>query len=266
MLWLKQFDRLANIPSQKLVTHLRCSCKQDKNTESIAIIRPGGLGDLVVLTEACLLAGIHPDAFTWIVEPRNAIWLDYLGISYICYNKPLSLWKTLQGKQCFDVTIVSEQIHGLAILYANRVTSKNGKVVGFDRNPRADCLDVKVDYSPESTHEINSFQKLFESGIQQFPENYNANNLTLPEFEKIEGSFTVVGIGGLQVPEKKLGIEGWSKILYHAESFGQPVVILGHKRDREFAESLVKHCGRPVENLVGIISFAKVIDYLRSTE
>ena len=69
-LWLRSIDGLSRFaPSRSVVTG-----RFFGTIENVCVLRPGGLGDLVVLTRAALKHGIDLSALCWVVERRKVVW------------------------------------------------------------------------------------------------------------------------------------------------------------------------------------------------
>ena len=84
MLWLKKFDRMGNIFPKGMLRSARLPAE---TRDRPCVVRPGGLGDLVILTRALIELGVSPTSVDWLVEKRNAIWLEYLGVERMCLRR-----------------------------------------------------------------------------------------------------------------------------------------------------------------------------------
>jgi hypothetical protein len=77
------------------------------------ILRPGGMGDLILMCVAAEELGYDPREFFWVIERRSSVWAQHLGLDYFCYDSELlgSHWR-LAGR--FTTVINSEQFFGLS--------------------------------------------------------------------------------------------------------------------------------------------------------
>ena len=138
-LFLKKIDFFAQLAP----TTFNFSKPSTASRQKTCIIRPGGLGDLVVMTRACRDLGLALEDFDWIVECRNASWLKYLSIPYLRYDNAAELRQIIGRYGSYQRVIVSEQYHGLATILAQFLASRDGEVIGFGSNPRAKVFSKK---------------------------------------------------------------------------------------------------------------------------
>ena len=50
------------------------------------IVRPGGMGDLILLCVAAEDLGLDPRNFFWLIERRSRAWAQRRGLDYCCYD------------------------------------------------------------------------------------------------------------------------------------------------------------------------------------
>src|SRR5262245_36864653 len=50
------------------------------------VVRPGGIGDLILLCVAIEHLGYEPNEFIWVIEKRSRVWADHLELDYYCYD------------------------------------------------------------------------------------------------------------------------------------------------------------------------------------
>lgn len=255
MLWLKQFDQFSLLLSPPR--------KRDV-IKDVLILRPGGLGDLVVLTEALCSLGFSPKQFDWIVERRNAIWLDYLGVTYRCYDSILTLSQLIFSKCSYKYSISSEQTFGLAALLGERMCGKGGTHFGFSANKRNDLFDIVLDYDFDK-HEFFVFKSLLENALSNSL--FEKEQLIIPEIKrKIGRDVSIVALGGYQIKEKTLEDSLWLRMIDEAHAESEHVLLLGAMQDKVHAQRLVKKSSKQIENLVGEIHFACVVDFVRQAK
>ena len=50
----------------------------------LLIVRPGGMGDLILLCVAAENLGWDPRCFFWVIERRSSAWARHLGLDHVC--------------------------------------------------------------------------------------------------------------------------------------------------------------------------------------
>ncbi|MCB0359656.1 MAG: hypothetical protein KDD44_08470, partial [Bdellovibrionales bacterium] len=176
MLWLKRFDGLARFSPRWALTIGTGPARSD----APVLVRPGGLGDLVLLTRAMQQCGYDVHGVRWIVEKRNAPWLSYLGIHHACYDSLTVIAAFLQGRLTAPVVVNTEQTFGLSTLFARRLAGRDGQVVGYSSNVRSDLYHRVVHYD-RLRPELLSFADLLQVAAQQGAR-FKRAALQYPEF------------------------------------------------------------------------------------
>jgi len=135
-----------------------------KQVRRLLIIRPGGMGDMILLLPVIrLLKEKYPQAMIDIVcEKRNVDVLKLAGMaaSALIYDaNPLGFLCRLRSRS-YDVAIDTEQFHHFSAIFA--LLSKSPVRIGFKINPRRNPLYTHlVNYSPDG-HEGDQFMRLIE--------------------------------------------------------------------------------------------------------
>lgn len=165
ILTLKWIDRLIGKPAIILLSKLQdlqlTTCNlQPATYDRFLIIRPGGIGDAVLLYPALneLRKSFPKSQINILAEKRNAGILgmcQYIDKLYL-YDRGLDLFRALKNK--YDVVIDTEQWHRLSAIIAY-LTGAEVKI-GFSTNERERLFTHKVEYS-HNDYEVNSFLKLF---------------------------------------------------------------------------------------------------------
>ena len=257
MLWLKRIDPLSRLIPAYFIKGRRPASAE----KAVAVLRPGGLGDLVLLSRAAIELRIDLQKLHWICERRNAPWARYMGLPHSCYDSFHSLRELVSGRGCFQCVINSEQTFGLSALYSARLCAAGGSHVGFSSNRRADLYSTSVPYS-ERSHELALFKTLFaESAAAALCSDSVPPLVAAPPKHR---GLAVVALAGLQVPGKRLSVALWQRLIHSAEERFAQVRLLGSPADVAFAKHL-SGSGR-TENLVGQLSFERVIEEIRSAE
>lgn len=262
-LWLRSLDWISRAaPAREWITG-----RYFGTIENVAVLRPGGLGDLVVLTRAALKLSIDIRQILWVVERRNAPWAEYLNIPHLLYDRPTDFTALLRGRRRFHVVLNSEQFHGLATLFAARLARPGGKLIGFSSNPRADYFDEQIPYNPRALSAFDAFQALFASAAGPLLRqgSFEMTPPQLSEAPAAPGRYRVVVLGGLQSAQRRLGIEDWVRIVSFAQRYRSdslPVYLLGAPADRAISEKIAVAAGGTT-NLVGVLPFPRVIETIR---
>lgn len=265
MLWLRRFDPAAKVVPKGLLRRMRLPADIQPLP---CLLRPGGLGDLVILTRAVIELGLSPLRLSWLVERRNAPWLQYLGVDYLCYDEPDTFLFCLAGLQRHGLVINTEQTFGLSALLASRITAApGGRLTGFSSNRRSDCYEVNIEYECD-TIELECFKRLLtEAGLTPQPGS-SSSGYRLPAVREGQGGspHAVVAIAGLEHGYKRLSLQQWCELVERAAAECPLVYLVGAPRDREFAVQLQGSCGVEVRNVVGVAPFPRTVDLVRTAK
>ena len=152
------------------------------------IIRPGGIGDSVLLFPALnKLRVSFPNSHIHVLaEKRNA------GILEICksidklylYDRRLDLIRVLKNR--YDVVIDTEQWHRLSAV-VSYLTRANVRV-GFSTNERKKLFTTTIEYS-HNDYEVDSFLKLFGALLNPLLPPFNKGRMGGFDIEKPFSSF-----------------------------------------------------------------------------
>lgn len=235
-------------------------CLIPSGSSRVAVIRPGGIGDAVLLIPILLqLRESYPKAEIHIVaEKRNAAAFKLCPVvdKTFCYDKPKDVFTVLRN--VYDVVVDTEQWHRLSAVFARLMRARC--VVGFATNERSRLLDFGVDYSHDR-YEVESFEQLFaplgvslKAGSSIF--------LSLPEsaFQKglrlLSGRGNVVVIfPGASIEERRWPIERFSAVASDLERHGWFPVVVGGEGDEMAGQSISEASG--ALNLCGKTSLSE---------
>lgn len=221
------------------------------NILKILVIRPGGIGDAVLLFPALkVLKDKYPDSqIDILVEKRNhGVFecCDYIDNIILYDNKPVeSLSHIFREK--YEIVIDTEQWHRLTsvISYLTRSPIR----VGFNTNDRSKLFTHKVDYSHED-YEVRSFLNLI-SGLTKKKYDFNPNGAFISvdkdkspqlvreikeyrkRWDKIVGIFS-----GATVIERTWGVENFSKVAHKLIERRIGIVIVGGKNELQDSEKI----------------------------
>lgn len=257
---LKTIDALAGPVALKLSTSFKKPRPLPKKLSSILIIRPGGIGDAVLLLPSIrLLKRYIPDASVHVLaESRNA------GVCSLCkeieevflYDKNTGLFKCLKNQ--YDIVIDTEQWHRLSA----SVAYLTGAPVraGFGTNERKRAFNVVAQYSHED-YEVYSFFNLIKATLRFLNINLNEDDFqfspdrafieindteisswltdTVSELEKRYKKGFIVISPGATVMERRWGGRRYAEVAVELINNGFGVVVVGTEGDKEEADIIV---------------------------
>lgn len=241
---------------------VRRTCPEDAPSASILLIRPGGIGDAVLLIPSLLaLKAQYPHAeITILAERRNAAvftlcpQIDHL----LLYDSPSGFLKAIKGN--FDLVIDTEQWHRLSAVVTRLINAPVS--IGYATNERSRLFTHPVAYSQEEYEMESFFHLLAPLGMHESetPERFlalpataatNALRLLEPVGEK---KFVTI-FPGASIPERRWGADRFRSVAELLAAFGIAVVVVGGKEDREQGDMIV--AGGTGFNLAGRTSLAE---------
>jgi len=230
---------------------------------NLLVIRPGGMGDAVLLVPVLnAFKQTYPDArITVLAEKRNAAVFDLTDVvsEVLLYHKPADLVAALHGG--FDVVIDTEQWHRLSALVARLVRAPVS--IGFGTNERQRMFSNPVGYS-HGDHETFSFFNLIGPLGVAAPQEVAVPFLKVPEqaasrreqlLAPLAGYPYVVVFTGATVAEKRWGVEKFRELVSRLNCRGLPVVAVGGREEANDAERIV--CRGTNVNLAGRTNLAE---------
>ena len=202
-------------------------------SESVLILRPGGLGDLICADIALQELALDARDFTWLIESRSQPWAAFRGLPHVCYDAhPLKSLRQVRARHA--LVINTEQLYGLAEAYALLARAKGGRVFSFDTNRGAAWSDAAVAYDWKDRHETIEFGRLFASALDRPPP--GTSRLSRPRLDPASGPPLVL-IAGRQSPSRRLNLEAWAARVaaWHGE---RRFLIGAAPEDADFADEL----------------------------
>lgn len=261
---LKKFDKLIG----SLIYCLpRCSGRQhphESDIQKILFIRPGGIGDAVLLVPTILvIRRNYPVAvIDLLAEKRNAAVFGLCPSiqNVFSYENPRELLKVLRTG--YDIVIDAEQWHRLSAVVA-RLT-RAPWVIGFSTNERERLYTHPVNYSHYDC-EADSFCHLLEPlGITI--KNKELPFLTVPDYavkkaDMFLGKFSekpfITIFPGSSIPEKQWDMGSFVKLALKFNQAGFPIVVIGSEKERVTGEAM--SCGLEALNLAGKTSLVETV-------
>ncbi|MGH7884647.1 MAG: glycosyltransferase family 9 protein [Thermodesulfobacteriota bacterium] len=231
--------------------------------DKILVIRPGGIGDAVLLLPSiALLKEYFPNATIYILaEKRNGEIFKFCpDISKLyLYDeiKKLDLCRLFKNR--YDLVIDTEQWHTLSSIIA--YLTKAPIRIGFDTNGRAKLFTHPVKYSQDD-YEAESFLNLineiipekakFDTG-KKFVFLKTENRFYSDEIEQLRSkSKFVAGLFyGATVAERKWGVLNYTKLANKLIDNGISVVLVGGESDLKEHEEFLHN----IKTKSKIISF-----------
>ena len=245
----------------------RLSCQGIRVT-SILIIRPGGIGDAVLLIPVIrALKEKYPAAkITVLAERRNnaafALCADVDCV--LCYDRSFDLLTAIRAN--YDVVIDTEQWHRLSAVMA-RLT-RAPMLIGYATNERSRMFDWRIPYSHDD-YESESFFNLA-APLDVLSRQVAERFLEIPEAAIANASKMLIDLDstgfvavfpGASIAERRWGGDRFRHVAVLLSTLGIQVVVVGGNEDREQGEVIV--AGGVGLNLAGrtsLVETAAVID------
>lgn len=218
---------------------------------SILVIRPGGMGDAVLLVPAlkALRARFPSCRLEVLAERRNGGILEGLGcvdrVHLYDRRAPFELWDVVRGG--YDAVIDTEQWHTLSacIAYLTRAPVR----AGFATNHRASLFSHAVPYS-HTAYEAESFLSLVSAVTGPLPpfdpavpfiETFVEPPEEFIEFEsgcRRAGRGLVGMFAGATVPERRWGVDRFARLAGILADSGRGIVLIGGRAEEAAARSI----------------------------
>ncbi len=231
--------------------------------KSVLVIRPGGIGDAVLLIPAisALKQEYSSASITVLAEKRNAsvFRLCPHADKVLLYDKPKELFAAIRSK--YDVVIDTEQWHRLSAVIA-RIT-KPPVSIGYATNERRNMFTNAIHYSHED-HEIDCFSHLLQPlGIAE-SEKGKPPFLVVPDEAAIKANALLGRLAdkpfiaifpGSSIPEKRWDIGNFVKLAAKLNQAGFPIIVVGSEKEKVAGEEMA--CGLDALNLAGKTSLVE---------
>lgn len=270
---LKALDKLLGIPLVWLLSLLPTS-KKKINTppKKILIIRPGGIGDAVLLLPAIeeIKKNIPGAQIDILCEKRNAGIFDLTNkiTKIYLYDKWPDIVNCLKNK--YDVTIDTEQWHRLSAVVA--FLSGAPVRIGFATNTRGSLFTIKIPYRQDD-YEAISFLSLAAPLTGKRPEfdaekpfisvtDKTAEQLLayVPENEKKN---MIAVFPGASVVERRWGAKNFGAVARSFTGIGRYVILIGGKQDADEAKEIKNMAGNNCINLAGKTTLRETASILK---
>jgi len=257
--YLKRIDSLIGKPVSQLLT--KPHCYANVSVRSILIIRPGGIGDALLLAPAInLLRANYPDAsITILAERRNSGAFSLVPAidRLLLYDRYTDLIHLFGSN--YDLIIDTEQWHRLSAVITRLIPSYIK--IGFDTNERRRLFTHPVLYSQDE-YEAQSFINLLKPLDISAAFDHVSPFLTVPdsavaEINPLLGAYKTPYIAiftGASVNERRWGVEKFAALVRSIAAAGFFSIIVGGKDDKDTGDAILPNAGGL--NLAGRTSIA----------
>ncbi|MEJ5300048.1 MAG: glycosyltransferase family 9 protein [Thermodesulforhabdaceae bacterium] len=257
--WLGKFIRVLFVTSNpaRLV-----------NPRRVLVIRPGGIGDAVILVPVLKkLRSSFPQAHIAVLaERRNAAVFRPLCGNIIdalfCYDRFRDFLSLLVCS--FDVVIDTEQWHVLSAITASTVGRKAIRI-GFATNERSMFFTHPVPYDNDGFEGDNFFRLLRPLDIDSTPPYPFACFYPVDRFSRQDKAKRVALFPGASIKERQWDPAKFREVAAWLRSRNIDVVIVGGREDVESSKIIASGLN-DVENLAGRTSLEETAGVLASCD
>lgn len=242
---LKRIDRFIGPVLLKILPPGRSQNKPAGKTQRILIVRPGGIGDAILLIPSLKeTARKNPGVIIDILcEPRNCGIFESLTFINNTYNyqNPMVLITVMVKR--YNILIDTEQSHYLSAIIAR--LSRCGTSTGFGTCGREKMYDTHIPYD-HKIYEAVSFWNLFRSALN-WTEHFSWK---FPYFEEkslpddlpinIDGSVCLFPGGSLK--SKQWPLENWVKIVEKLSGQGLNCILIGARDEEVLCQNIASEC------------------------
>lgn len=271
-LFLKRIDRLIGSSLIRLWPRPVRPAAPPLSISRLLLIRPGGIGDAVLLVPVILqLREVFPALrIEVLAERRNAgafalcPEIDLV----LCYDKPAELVAVL-GRR-YDVVIDTEQWHRLSAIVARTIRSQ--VKIGFRTNERKRLFTHPVGYF-HKVYEVKSFLDLLKPLGLGPPSNISYPFLSIPEVDQasadkklnnlLSKTFIVL-FPGASIPERCWGTQKFHQLAVRLFDQGFSVIVVGGREDSAEGDAILD--GTLGLNLAGKTSLSETAAVLNRSQ
>jgi len=220
-------------------------CRQIGSPEKILIIRPGGIGDAVLLLPMLYhLAILYPDAkIEVLAESRNAevfLWSPVVSRVWQ-YDLPLDFLKLFRRR--YDLVIDTEQWYRLSAVVSRLLVAP--RLIGFATNERSRLLSDPCPYSQEEYEAAMFFRLLAPLDVQMSELLLEQSGLpVLPQAKRVFKNPYVVIFPGSSVAAKQWPAERFAEVASYCEEIGFDVVVVGGKAEQDSSQVISRTLNR----------------------
>lgn len=234
----------------------------------ILVIRPGGIGDAVLLIPFLKVLRNHfvGARISVLAERRNAAVLKPAVGSIVdellCYDNIHDVLSLLP--RSFQIVIDTEQWHVLSALTGRFFARRKGFQIGFATNERAMFFSYAVPYDDEGFEGDNFFRLLEPLGIKVNPPRPYSNFYPLTEGNNNRADRVVI-FPGASIKERQWDAARFRDVARWLNSKNMDVVIVGGKEDIPTSRLISDGLSRVI-NLAGKTSLYETAKILASSK
>lgn len=267
---VKQLDAVIGRIASSLLS-VPTQSEPDSAIATILLIRPGGIGDAVLLASAIhsIKKSVPAIHITVLAEQRNAGVFPLIASvdEVLCYDRPLELLKVLQNR--YDVVIDTEQWYRLSAVVAR--LARSPVKIGFGTNGRlrmfTHCIDYDLAaYEPENFASLLKPLRLDDAskaGIAALSVPLHSVSKACKILEPL-GSDPFVAISpSASKAEKRWGADRFRRLTETLSAFGVNLVVVGGKEERQQGEIIAG--GGLAMNLAGSTSLSETAGVIQKS-
>ena len=217
----------------------------------ILLIRPGGIGDAVLLAPAleALKEKFSKAKITVLAEKRNAGVFPLIP----CVDQVLRYDVAAEFVAAFrlnpDIAIDTEQYHRLSAVVA-RLTGA-ATLIGFATNERARLFHHAIPYSHDYFEAVSFSHLLASFGIRQ-PASIDAPFLSVPATAQARASQLLIPLAGhpfialfpgASISERRWGAERFSAVAARLTQQDYKIIVVGGKEDAATGATIIQAAG-----------------------
>jgi len=236
--------------------------------KGILVIRPGGIGDAVVLVPVLekLRLGFPQARLAVLAEKRNvSVFRPLCGRvinELFCYDSPRDFLSLLS--RAFDLVIDTEQWHILSAFTAF-IVGRRGIRIGFATNERSQFFTHPTTYDNLGFEGDNFFRLLKPLGIEATPPHPYAGFYSAAIRPKEGGAKRVAIFPGASIKERQWSPVNFRKVADRLRSINVEVIVVGGREDIE-SSKIISSGLDGVKNLAGKTSLEETARILSSCD
>lgn len=232
-----------------------------KVNEKCLVIRPGGMGDLILFDLAIQKANFDVMSFIFVIQRRAEPWAKFRDLNYVLLDQKFFKFLFF-SKHRF--VICSEQYFASAGDFSKLLVRKDGLLIGFDSNKRSQIFSRTIGYE-ENVHESVNFLKLL-NVLPQMSFINSAPNTNVNGVRNLD--YCVLSIGGTDSESRNLDVERWSFLARALNKENLPIYLTHSPRDWRIAEQISSAItiNRAADTFQESVSFIKNSAFLISVD
>lgn len=249
------------------------SARLPQEVKSVLFIRPGGIGDAVLLLPVInIVKQTFPDVNIFVLaEKRNAAVFKLSRNIKAIYRYDAARELLSVFRKSYDVVVDSEQWHRLSAVVAKLINAKFS--IGFDTNERRKCFQCRIAYSHNDS-ELASFYHLVSRLLTA--KSIPSVEFVIPEdsllkaknaFGPVSTSKCVAIFPGGSISEKRWDKQSFREIAQLLSHKQYTIVLVGGENDfldgeiiAENISGVLNFCGRlSLLETAAVISYAKLL-------